>query len=286
VLSIRSVFSRTLGRTTRHSNKAVKQSKDKQMAAQAERGAALVTGASSGIGRQIAVHLARVGFEVIIDHFRDDEGARGTLELVEQAGGQGWCHDADVGSASELDELFEQISKSATRLTVLVNNAAVQSFAPLLELDESNWDRTMRTNLKGTFLCTQRAGRTMRDQGGGSIVNIGSGANQVPFPKLGDYCVSKSGIEMLTKVSAVELGPYGIRVNCVAPGAIENERTRAESPDYAKTWGALAPLGRVGTEEDVAGAVEFLVSEQASFISGQTLFVDGALWTRNVWPYE
>jgi 3-oxoacyl-[acyl-carrier protein] reductase len=248
--------------------------------------AALITGASSGIGRCIAVELAKAGYEIVIDHFRDEEGARVTLDLVQQAGGQGWFHDADVGSSTELDQLFDRIAHGPACLAVLVNNAAVQSFATLLELAEADWDRTIRTNLKGTFLCTQRAGRLMKDQGTGSIINIGSGANQVPFPRLGDYVASKGGIEMLTKIAAVEFGQYGIRVNCVAPGAIENERTRAESPDYATTWGQLAPLGRVGTEQDVADAVAFLVSDKASFISGQTLFVDGALWTRNEWPYE
>jgi NAD(P)-dependent dehydrogenase (short-subunit alcohol dehydrogenase family) len=161
----------------------------------------------------------------------------------------------------------------------------VQTFAPLLELSEADWDRTLRTNLTGTFLCTQRAARLMRSTGG-AIINIGSGANRIPFPSLGDYAASKGGIEMLTKVAAMELGKYHIRVNCVAPGAIENERTRRESPDYGATWGGLTPLGRVGTEQDVAETVAYLASEAASFVTGQTLYVDGGLWTRSVWPYD
>ena len=247
---------------------------------------ALITGASSGIGRQIAVELAKCGLKIVVDHYRDPEGAEQTLQLVRQAGGDGWSFDADVGSAAELDKLFDAIRQSGSPLEVLVNNAAVQTFAPLLELTEADFDRTIRTNLKGTMLCSQRAGRLFSEQGaGGAIVNIGSGANQVPFPGLVDYVCSKGGIEMLTKVSAVELGPLKVRVNCVAPGAIENARTRAESPDYAQTWGALAPLRRAGTEQDVANAVAFFVSEKASFITGQTLFVDGGLWTKNEWPY-
>jgi 3-oxoacyl-[acyl-carrier protein] reductase len=248
---------------------------------------ALVTGASSGIGRQISQMLAQLGYTLVVDHYRDPEGAEETLKLVEQAGGSGWVCDADVGSAEEVDALFAQVRASDLPLRVLVNNAAVQTFAALLDLREEDWDRTQRTNLKGTFLCTQRAARLMReDPSGGSIINIGSGANRIPFPNLGDYAASKGGIEMLTKVAAVELGKYGIRVNCVAPGAIENERTRRESPDYAQTWGELTPLGRVGTEQDVANTVAYLVSDSASFITGQTLYVDGGLWTKNVWPYS
>jgi NAD(P)-dependent dehydrogenase (short-subunit alcohol dehydrogenase family) len=246
---------------------------------------ALVTGASSGIGRQISIRLAELGYKVVIDHFRDAVAANETLGMVEAVGGSGWIHDADVGSAEELDALFERISQDSSRLQVLVNNAAVQTFSPLLDLSEADWDRTIRTNLKGTFLCTQRAGRAMRETGG-VILNIGSGANRYPFPSLGDYAASKGGIEMLTKIAAVEFGKYKIRVNCIAPGAIENERTQRENPDYANTWGAITPLGRVGNERDVADTVGFLVSEQAGFVTGQTLFVDGGLWTQVRWPYE
>ncbi|MEM8734631.1 MAG: SDR family NAD(P)-dependent oxidoreductase [Planctomycetota bacterium] len=248
-------------------------------------GIALVTGASSGIGRRICAELAKDGYRIVVDHYRDTEGAEETLRLVREAGSDGWEFNADVGSSEELDALFAKIAEDQEPLRVMVNNAAIQTFASLLELAEADFDRTIRTNLKGTFLCTQKAGHLMK-AGGGSIINIGSGANQIPFPELGDYCASKGGIEMLTKVAAVELGPMGIRVNCIAPGAIENDRTRAESPNYAKTWGELAPVRRCGTEQDIANAVSFLVSERASFISGQTLFVDGGLWTKNEWPYE
>jgi len=246
---------------------------------------ALITGASSGIGRQIAKQLAAQGYQIVVDHFRDIDGANETLRLVREAGSDGWIFDADVGSASELDRLFAAVDATKMPLAVLVNNAAVQTFKPLMDLTEEEWSRTIRTNLTGSFLCTQRAARLMRSTGG-SIINLGSGANRVPFPSLGDYCASKGGIEMLTKVAAVELGRFKIRVNCVAPGAIENERTQRESPDYGKTWGSITPLGRVGQECDVADAVSFLVSAAASFITGQTLYVDGGLWTRGQWPYE
>ncbi len=181
--------------------------------------------------------------------------------------------------------MLAQHMEAADRLDLLVNNAGVQTWAPLLELEEKDWDRTIRTNLKGTFLCTQQAALIMKDRGGGTIVNIGSGANKAPFPNLVDYCAAKGGIEQFTLVAAVELGRYGIRVNCVAPGCIEIERTRDESPDYAGTWSPLTPLGRVGQVEDVADAVVFLAGDKAQFIAGQTLYVDGGLWSQIPWPY-
>jgi NAD(P)-dependent dehydrogenase (short-subunit alcohol dehydrogenase family) len=124
----------------------------------------------------------------------------------------------------------------------------------------------------------------MKDHGGGAVVNIGSGSNKVPFPGLVAYTASKGGIEMLTRVAAVELARHGIRVNCVAPGAVEVERTRQELPDYAGTWGGLTPLGRVGTPDDVARTVLFLAGPESSFITGQTLLVDGGLFTQPPWP--
>jgi NAD(P)-dependent dehydrogenase (short-subunit alcohol dehydrogenase family) len=167
-------------------------------------------------------------------------------------------------------------------LDILVNNAGVQTWTPFLEVTESEWDLVIRTNLKGCFLCTQAAARAMSR--GGVVVNIGSGCNKVPFPGLVAYTASKGGIEMLTKVAAVELAPKKIRVNCVAPGAVEIERTRLEVDDYAGTWGAVTPLGRVGRPEDVARTVRFLASDDSAFITGQTIWVDGGLFTQPPWP--
>jgi 3-oxoacyl-[acyl-carrier protein] reductase len=182
--------------------------------------------------------------------------------------------------------MFAEVFRRFERLHVHVNNAGVQTFKPLLDLEESEWDRVIATNLKGCFLCTQRAGRHMRQRGGGRIINIGSGCNKVPFPKLVNYTASKGGIEMFTKVAAVELGPYNITVNCVAPGAIEIERTKQETGDYGATWGDMTPLGRIGTTEDVARAVAFLAGDAAGFITGQTIWVDGGLFTKPQWPRD
>ena len=245
---------------------------------------ALVTGASKGIGRGIAIGLARAGWEVGINFFRDQEGAEQTLAEVRRSGSQGALFQADVGCLDQVQRMFEELKAQFGPCDLLVNNAGVQTWAPLLELSEEDWDRTIRTNLKGTFLCTQHGARMMQGRGG-SIVNIGSGANKTPFPNLVDYCASKGGIETLTRLAAVELGSLGIRVNCVAPGAIEIERTRQESPDYAGTWEPLTPLGRIGNTEDVSKAVVFLASDEAAFITGQILYVDGGLWSQGPWPY-
>ncbi len=246
---------------------------------------ALVTGASKGVGKGIALGLARSGWDVVVNYHRDAEGARQTINEIETLGRQAWVAQGDVGQEADVERMFAELDGAIGRIDLLVNNAGVQTWCPLLELSLADFERTIRTNLIGAFLCTQAAARRMRSSGG-AIVNIGSGANRTPFPNLADYCASKGGLETLTKVAAVELGEHQIRVNCVAPGAIEIERTRQESPDYAATWAAVTPLGRVGQVDDVAAAVVFLADSSAAFVTGQTLYVDGGLWTRGVWPYD
>jgi 3-oxoacyl-[acyl-carrier protein] reductase len=248
---------------------------------------ALVTGASKGIGRGIAYGLAEAGWDVAINYNRDAAGAEETAARVKELGGRSWMLQADAGFGDQVTAMFEKLQAEAGRLDLLVNNAGVQTFAPLIDLKEEDFDRTIRTNLKGCFLCSQQAARRMKAQGtGGAIINIGSGANKSPFPSLVDYCASKGGIETLTKVCAVELGPLGIRVNCVAPGAIEIERTKHEAGDYAGTWSPITPMRRVGQAKDVAAVVTFLASDAAEFTSGQTVYVDGGLWTAAQWPYD
>ncbi len=246
---------------------------------------ALVTGSSKGIGRGIAVELARQGWDVFVNYYKDQEGAEETVQRIRAEGTRGWTIQADVGYADQVERMFDFIQQEAGSLALLVNNAAVQTWAPLLELSEQDWDRTLRTNLKGTFLCTQRAARMMRGNGG-VVINIGSGSSSRPFPMLSDYCSSKGGIDNFTQVAAVELGPLGIRVNCVAPGAIEIERTQQESPNYAGTWAPITPLRRVGKPEDIARMVAFLARPDADFVTGQTIYVDGGLFTQVPWPYE
>jgi NAD(P)-dependent dehydrogenase (short-subunit alcohol dehydrogenase family) len=244
-------------------------------------GVALVTGAERGIGRGIALALSHAGYALGINYLDDADAANG---VVAELHGDGLAVQGDVREASQVRAMVEAVVARFGRLDVLVNNAGIQAWSPLLELSESDWDAVIDTNLKGSFLCMQAAARQMRAQGSGVIINIGSGCNKVPFPELVSYTASKGGLEMLTKVAAVELGPLGIRVNCVAPGAIEVERTRRERPDYAATFGRITPLRRIGLPDDIGQAVVMLASPAAAFITGQTVAVDGGLFTQPPWP--
>ena len=247
--------------------------------------AALVTGGGRGIGRAIALELGRAGADVAVNYYVEPERAEATAADITALGVRGMTVAGDVGDAADAQRMIDEVVTRFGRIDILVNNAGTQTWTPFLEVTEREWDLVIRTNLKGCFLCTQAAARHMRSTGG-VIVNIGSGCNKVPFPGLVAYTASKGGIEMLTKVAAVELAPYRIRVNCVAPGAVDVERTRLELDDYAGTWGAVTPLGRIGEPADVARAVRFLATDDSAFVTGQTLWVDGGLFTQPPWPKQ
>ena len=244
----------------------------------------LVTGGDRGIGRGIVLALAREGCRVAVNYFEEPDLAEQTVQDVIAAGGEAMAVQGDVRNEADVDAMVDAVTRRFGGLTLYVNNAGVQTWKPLLDLTEAEWDLVVDTNLKGCFLGTRAAGRYMKDHGGGSIVNIGSGCNKVAFPQLSSYTASKGGIEMFTKVAAVELGPHGIRVNCIAPGAVEVERTKLEREDYAGTFAAVTPLGRIGYPDDIGRAVVLVASGDAAFITGQTIWVDGGLFNQPPWP--
>lgn len=249
---------------------------------------AIVTAGTSAIGRSLVLALAGSGHDVAFSHLGDAAGAEELIRQAAEEGGQARAWESDAGTEADVERFHaEACAWSGEAPVALVNNAGIQTWAPLLELEVADWDRVMRTNLRGTFLNTRTAARAMREAGqGGAIINLGSGCNKQAFPRLVDYTASKGGIEQFTKVAAVELGPFGIRVNCIAPGAIATERTAAESGNYATTWARVTPLRRVGVPGDLAGPLLFLISEAAAFVTGQTLWVDGGAFTQANWPYE
>jgi NAD(P)-dependent dehydrogenase (short-subunit alcohol dehydrogenase family) len=248
---------------------------------------AIITGGSTGIGSHLVGALAEAGYAVAFSYVASHDAARTISRTLTDRGHAVRFAECDAGVKDEVDRFVEETAAwHGAAPDLLVNNAGVQTWSALLDLGEADWDRVIRTNLKGCFLNMQAVARLMKKSGrGGSVVNLGSGCNKLGFPKLVDYTASKGGIEQLTKVAAVELGPYGIRVNCVAPGSILSERTRVEDPEYEQKWSPLTPLGRVGTPEDIAPVVLFFASDAARFVTGQTLWVDGGLFTRAPWAY-
>jgi 3-oxoacyl-[acyl-carrier protein] reductase len=237
---------------------------------------ALVTGASKGIGRGIAIEMAKEGANVAINYSSDTAGAQETLDAVKAAGADGIIIKADVGSKAEVDAMVNEAIKTFGQVDILVNNAGIALWKPFLELDEENWDKTIDTNLKSVFLCSQAVAKDLiKKKAKGSIINISSIAAHGAMDCLVPYCASKGGMTLITKAIATELGPYGIRVNSLAPGTIDIERNSNTDPDYPGDWIPYIPLGRVGTVEEVAKAVIFLACEDSSYITAQTFWADG-----------
>ncbi len=248
---------------------------------------ALVTAGNSAIGRHLVLALARSGHVVAFTHVGAAADAGAVVDMVIAEGGRALALESDAGGEMQVKAFHATASDWAgCAPSVMVNNAGIQTWSPLLDLDVSDWDRVMATNLRGLFLNTRTAARAMIAAGiQGNIITLGSGCNKLAFPRLVDYTTSKGGVEQFTKVAASELGPFGIRVNCIAPGAIETDRTRAEAPNYAATWTPVTPLRRIGTPQDLIGPLLFLISDAASFVTGQTLPVDGGVFAQAPWPY-
>jgi glucose 1-dehydrogenase len=248
---------------------------------------ALVTGASSGIGQGIAVALAAAGANVGINYRSNAEGAEETSRRVREAGHRALVLQADVGDPEQVTAMFRRFDAELGPIDILIANAGHGSTPkPLHETSWEEWDRVLRSNLHGAFLCSREAARRMIEAGkGGRIVNISSVHEEAcNVPEDGPYCVAKGGVRNLTRAMALELGPHGITVNDVAPGMIVtpmNQRA-LEDADYRAEAGALIPLRRPGTPEDIAAMVVFLCSEHASYCTGGTYLVDGG-WMLS-WP--
>ena len=250
--------------------------------------AAIVTAGVSAIGRHLVLALAGAGHAVAFTHLGAGRAAQALEAEVTAQGGRAKGWNSDAGDEAAVAALHAAATDWAGAVPdVLVNNAGIQTWASLLDLRADQWDAVIRTNLRGCFLNTQVFARACITAGQtGAIVNLGSGCNKLAFPRLVDYTASKGGIEQFTKASAVELGPHGIRVNCLAPGAIATDRTATEAGDYAATWARVTPLRRVGTPQDICGSLLFLISDAAAFVTGQTLGVDGGAFSQANWPYE
>ena len=242
---------------------------------------AIVTGAGAGNGRGIALRFAEEGARVVAAD-RDLAAARDTAERIHRDGGGALAVHADVSRREEAAAMVDAARERFGGIDILVNNAGVETLVPLLDLEESDWDRVVDTNLKGAFLCAQLAARAMVSAGTpGAIVNIASINAKIALRGQAHYTASKGGLVMLTKSMAVDLAPHGIRVNAIGPGVIETRMTERSLSDPQRRAMLLSkiPLGRVGQPREVANAALFLASEEASYITGATLYVDGGWLT-------
>lgn len=238
---------------------------------------AIITGAGRGIGLAVAQAFAREGARVALcdvkASFLDD-----ALSAIQALGGEALAFEMDVTVRAQIDDVVQQVLEQWGRLDILVNNAGIYEVLPIEEITEEKWDRLLAVNLKGAFLCSQAVIPVMKRQGSGRIVNMASSAGKSGALLAGaHYSVSKAGVMCLAKQLARELGPYGITANAVAPGRIDTPMIHTVSDEENDAFSQRTPLGRLGTAEDVANAVLFLASDEASFITGEVMDVNGGL---------
>ena len=238
---------------------------------------ALVTGASRGIGRQIALTLAGYGATVVVNYNGSRAKAEEVVKLIEEKGGHAAAVQCNVAEFDQARELIDGVVKTYGRLDILVNNAGITRDNLIMKMSEEDFDAVISTNLKGAFHCVKHVARQMLKQKSGRIINISSVSGVMGNAGQANYCASKAGVIGLTKSVARELGSRGITSNAVAPGFIETEMTEVLSEDVKKAMGDQIPLKRFGKTSDVAETVAFLASDHAGYITGQVIQVDGGM---------
>jgi 3-oxoacyl-[acyl-carrier protein] reductase len=235
---------------------------------------ALVTGSSRGIGRSIVQRLCREGASVIINYVSNANSAEETAAEIKAANGSAVALPADVAKPEEVQRLFDQSIKSYGRLDILVNNAGIRISKNVADIDEAEFDRLFAVNVKGTFFACQQAARRLSD--GGRIVNISSAVTRMMLPGYSIYAASKGAVDQITRVLAKELGSRHITVNAVAPGPVDTELFRdGKSDEQIQQMAQMAALGRIGEVQDIADAVAFLAGDDARWITGQIIHVNG-----------
>jgi 3-oxoacyl-[acyl-carrier protein] reductase len=240
-------------------------------------GVALVTGASRGIGRAIALELAGDGFSIAVNYASSSENAEAVVTQIEAAGGRAITVQADVSDPDAVAEMFETIKAELGPVSVLVNNAGITDDGLLLRMNVGQWDDVININLRSVFLCTKAALRGMLRAKAGRIINISSVSGISGNPGQANYAASKAGIIGFTKSIAKEVGSRGITVNAVAPGFIQTDMTEALGDDVTDAASQQIALGRLGLPEEVASVVGYLAGNGASYITGQTIVVDGGM---------
>ena len=240
---------------------------------------AIVTGAARGIGRGIAQRLAEEGAKIVIADILTAE-AEETAQLIQRQGGQALSLTVDVTIKHLVDEMVQHTLQTYGQLDILVNNAGVMGRKHLVDITEDEWDRMVDVNMKGVFLASQAAVRHFLEEGvSGKIINIASVEAEIAFPDQVHYAASKAGVAMLTKAMAYDLGPLGINVNAVGPGTVDSHGRLAQDPERLLRYHALIPKKRVAVPRDIASAVTFLASDDADYITGHILYVDGGMLT-------